>query len=48
MAAQAVHLDFEKGLDGVWEHSEESKWVGRFVADVPTSLEKKALKVRWI
>ena len=47
VAAQAVHLDFDKGLDGVWEHSEESKWVGRFVTDVPASLEKKALKVRW-
>ncbi|PRW59639.1 calnexin-like protein 1-like [Chlorella sorokiniana] len=44
VAAQAVHLDFSKGLDG-WEHSEESKWVGRFVAEVPASLEKKALKV---
>ncbi len=40
-----MHLDFEKGLKG-WEHSEESKWVGRFVAEVPGSLEKKALKVR--
>ena len=44
VAAQAVHLDFEKGLEG-WEHSEESKWIGRFEAEVPSSLEKKALKV---
>lgn len=45
VAAQAVHLNFEKGLEG-WEHSEESKWIGRFEAEVPANLEKKALKVR--
>ena len=44
-SVQAVHLDFKSGkLDG-WEHSSESKWVGRLKVSTPKGLPHPALEV---
>lgn len=45
VAAQAVHLDFSKGMAG-WVHSSDSKYSGKFEIASPEGLSQKALKVR--
>ncbi|KAL4459051.1 hypothetical protein ABPG75_013916 [Micractinium tetrahymenae] len=44
VAAQAVHLDFSKGMDA-WVHSSDAKYSGKFDLATPEHLSSKALKV---
>lgn len=46
VAAQAVHLDFRKGMAG-WVHSSDSKYSGKFEIASPEHLSQKSLKVRF-